>query len=166
MDKYQTFFPRLIALLIDSFIMIPLFVFDQWFREWQFPPLFFYFWIPLSSLVFPVYSITMNAKFGQTLGKMWMKVKVTDVSEEKEITLPQAILRDLPQLIFNSAAIIIGISALSYDEKSIEMMYAYGTFNVIAGLWSLADIIVFLFNDRRRALHDLIARTIVVKTES
>lgn len=108
----------------------------------------------------------MNAKFGQTLGKMWMKVKVTDVSEEKEITLRQAILRDLPQLIFNSAAIIIGISALSYDENSLEIMYAYGTFNVIAGLWSLADIIVFLFNDRRRALHDLIARTIVVKTES
>lgn len=166
MDKYQTFFSRFVALLIDSFIMIPLFVFDQWFRDWEFPPLFFYFWIPLSSLVFPIYSITMNAKFGQTLGKMWMKVKVADVSEAASITLRQAILRDAPQLIFNSAAIVIGIVALSRDEKSLEMMYAYGVFNMTAGLWSLADIIVFMLNKRRRALHDLIAGTIVVKTES
>lgn len=166
MEKYQTFFPRFVALLIDSFIMVPLFVFDQWFREAQFPHLFFYFWIPLSSLVFPVYSITMNAKFGQTLGKMWMKVKVLDASEEKEITFRQAFLRDTPQLIFNTAAIIIGIIALPYDENAPEMMYAFGIFNAVAGIWGLADIVVFLFNDRRRALHDLIAETIVVKTES
>ena len=153
-------------MLIDSFIMIPLFVFDQWFREWNFPALFFYFWIPLSSLVFPVYSITMNAKFGQTLGKMAMNVKVADVSEEKEISLRQAILRDLPQLIFNLAAIVIGITALSDDKDSIEMKYAYGTFNVIAGLWGLADIIVFMATAKSRALHDLIAGTVVIKINS
>lgn len=165
MEKYQTFFLRFVALLIDSFIMLPLFVFDQWFREAEFPHLFFYFWIPLSSLVFPIYSITMNAKFGQTLGKMWVKVKVVDVLE-KPISLHQAILRDTPQLIFNTAAIVIGIIALPYDENAAEMMYAFGIFNVVAGIWGMADIMVFLLNDRRRALHDLIAGTIVVKTES
>jgi uncharacterized RDD family membrane protein YckC len=165
MEKYQTFFPRFIALLIDSFIMVPLFVFDQWFREAELPHSFFYFWIPLSSLVFPAYSITMNAKFGQTLGKMWMKVKVLDVSENP-LTIRQAMLRDTPQIIFSLSAIIIGIIALPYNENAVEMMYVFGIFNAVSGIWGLADIVVFLTNDKRRALHDLIAGTVVVKTES
>ena len=166
MEKYQTFFPRFVALLIDSFIMIPLFVFDQWFREWNFPALFFYFWIPLSSLVYPVYSITMNAKFGQTLGKMWMKVKVTDVSEEKEISLRQAILRDIWQVFVNVGSAAINIAALSYGEESSVIINASVIYSIPVSIWMLADIITFVATAKSRALHDLVAGTVVVKTNS
>lgn len=164
MNKYQTFFPRFGALLIDTFIMLPLGIFDDWFHQAEFPSMFFYFWIPISSLVFPIYSIVTHGFYGQTLGKMWFNVKVTDVSEEP-IKFKQAIWRDVPQLIFNIISIIIGIAALSYDAESMSMKYVFGIYMTIAAVWGLADISVFFSNDQRRALHDYIAGTVVIKTD-
>lgn len=166
MEKYQTFFPRFVALLIDSFIMIPLFVFDQWFREWEFPRLFFYFWIPLSSLVYPVYSIWMTAKFGQTLGKMAMRIKVLDVSEQTSVTIRQAVLRDLWQVFFNLGSAIINFAALFYGEESSQILSATMIYSIPGFIWMVADITTFIATAKSRALHDLIAGTVVIKTES
>lgn len=163
MEKHQTFFPRLVALLIDGFIMLPLGVFDDWFRQAEFPHVFFYFWIPISLLVAPIYSITMHGCYGQTLGKMWMNVKVLDVSENP-ITMMQSFRREFPQLIFNTGLIVIGIMGLWMDAESPAMKYAYGTYAILASIWGLADIAVFFSNDKRRALHDYIAGTVVIKT--
>lgn len=163
MNKYQTFLPRLGALLIDTFIMLPLGIFDDWFHQAEFPHSFFYVWIPLSLLVFPVYSIVMHGLYGQTLGKMWFNVKVTDASEEP-IKFAQAVWRDVPQLIFSISSIFIGIVALSYDAESTSMKYAYGIYSGAAAIWGFADIVVFFTNEKRRALHDYIAGTVVIKT--
>jgi uncharacterized RDD family membrane protein YckC len=164
MEKYKTFLPRLVALLIDSFIMLPIGISDDWFRQAEFPPLFFYIWIPLSSLVFPVYMIMMHGLYGQTLGKMWMNVKVLDAAAEKPIGFKQAILREMPQLIFNLGMIYLGIVFLDENPESENVKSAYGIFGALAAVWGLADILTFLFNDKRRALHDFIAGTVVVKT--
>lgn len=163
MEKYKTFFPRFVALVIDSFIMLPLAILDDWFRRAEFPPVFFYIWIPLSSLVFPVYTITMNGLYGQTLGKMAMNVKVLDVSE-KPIKFKQAIVRDFPQLIFNIGTIYLGITFLGQSTEADNVKMAYGTFGLFAMIWGLADISTFFLNEKRRALHDFIAGTVVVKT--
>ena len=163
MEKYKTFVPRLVALLVDSFIMLPISILDDWFRQAGFPPLFFYFWIPLSSLVFPVYMILMHAHFGQTLGKMWMNVKVLDFSEEP-IKFKQAILREIPQLIFSVYTIYLGIAFLGENLESESVKAAYTPFVIMVSIWGLADILTFLFNDKRRALHDFMAGTVVVRT--
>ncbi|HEY0459271.1 MAG TPA: RDD family protein [Pyrinomonadaceae bacterium] len=162
MEKYQTFFPRLVALLIDNFIMLPLGILHEWFRQAEFPPLFFYVWIPLATMVFPVYTILMHARFGQTLGKMWMNVKVLDASEEP-LSFGQAILRAVPQLIFNLGAMYLGIRYLGENPESENVRAAYGILTSFAGSWALADILVFFFNDKRRALHDFAARSVVVR---
>lgn len=162
MEKYHTFRPRLIALLIDSFIMLPIGILDEWFRQAEFPPVFFYIWIPISSLILPAYTILMHGFYGQTLGKMYMEVKVLDVTEEP-IKFVQAVRRDLPQLIFNMFAIALGIAFLGQNPEAESVKYAYGTFALFATVWGLADILVFFSNDKRRALHDYIAGTVVVK---
>lgn len=163
MEKYKTFFPRLVALLIDSFIMLPLAILDDWFRQAEFPLVFFYIWIPVSSLIIPAYTIMMNGFYGQTLGKMAMSVKILDVSEEP-IKFRQAIVRDLPQLIFNIGAIYLGIAFFAQDPEAENFKMAYGTFGTFAMIWGLADISTFFLNEKRRALHDFVARTVVVKT--
>jgi uncharacterized RDD family membrane protein YckC len=162
MEKYQTFFPRLVALLIDSFIMLPLGIMNEWFRQAEFPPLFFYVWIPLASLVFPVYMIAMHARFGQTLGKMWMNVKVLDASEEP-LKFRQALLRETPQLVFNLGTIYLGIAFLGENLESENAKSAYSVLTTAASVWAVADVLVFFFNDKRRALHDFLAGTVVVK---
>lgn len=166
MEKYKTFFPRLLALLIDSFIMLPLAIFDDWFRRAELPPLFFYVWIPFSAAVFPVYMILMHAKYGQTLGKMYMNVKVLDAVSEEPIKFIQAVWREAPQVILNIVSITLGIIFLGENPESERLKIPYGVFGFIAFIWAAADIITFFSNDKRRALHDLIAGTVVVKTDS
>jgi uncharacterized RDD family membrane protein YckC len=163
MEKYKTFLPRLVALLIDSFIMLPIGISDDWFRQAEFPRLFFYFWIPLSALVFPVYMIVMHGLYGQTLGKMWMNVKVLSVAEEP-IKFKQAIVRELPQLIFNIGTIYLGIAFFGESPESENLKAAYTPIVIFVTVWVLADILTFLFNDKCRALHDFIAGTVVVRT--
>jgi uncharacterized RDD family membrane protein YckC len=163
MERYKTFFPRLVALLIDSFIMLPLAIMDDWFRRAEFPPVFFYLWIPVSALVFPVYTIMMNGYCGQTLGKMAMNVKVLDVTEEP-IKFVQSIKREIPEVIYRIGIIVLGIVFLAQDPESENAKMSYGVFGTFAMIWGLADITTFFFNDKRRALHDFIAGTVVVKT--
>jgi uncharacterized RDD family membrane protein YckC len=163
MEKYQTFFPRFVALLIDGFIMLPLAILDDWFRQAEFPPLFFYFWIPLSTLVAPVYMLLMHGFYGQTLGKMAMNVKVLDVTEEP-ITFAQATRREIPQLIFNGAAIYMGIVFLGQNPESEGVKSMTENLMRVSAIWGLADILTFAFSAKRRALHDLLAGTVVVKT--
>lgn len=163
MEKYQTFLPRFVALVIDAFIMLPIAISDDWFRQAEFPPLFFYFWIPISILIFPLYSILMHGIYGQTLGKMAMNVKVLDVSEEP-LKFSQAIWRELPQLIFNFASIVLGIVFLNQDAESAPVKNSYMVYTVLAAIWGFADIFVFLTDSKRRALHDYIAGSVVVRT--
>ena len=163
MEKYKTFFPRFVALLIDTFIMMPIVVFDDWFRKAEFPDVFFYFWIPLSSLVAPVYTILMHGFYGQTLGKMWMNVKVLDVSE-KPMTMRQSFLRQLPQVIFNICVIVLSIMALPFDLQAPRVERAIGIYSILVTVWGMTDIFVFLSNEKRRALHDFIGGTVAVKT--
>lgn len=165
MEKYKTFFPRFAAMLIDSFIMLPLMIFDDWFRKAEFPPTFFYFWIPLSSAVFPVYMIAMHSKYGQTLGKMYMNVKVVKAETEEKIAFIHAFLRELPQLIFNIASVALGIFFLGIDPASEQLKIPFGVFGFLTFVWGTTDILTFFFNDKRRAMHDFIAGTVVVKTE-
>ncbi len=163
MEKYKTFLPRLGALLIDSFIMLPIAILDDWFRQAEFAPVFFYVWIPVSSLVFPIYMIMMHGYFGQTLGKMALNVKVLDVSEEP-LKFNQAIWREVPQVIINITAIFLGIAFLTEDPEAERVKLTYGIFGIFATIWGLADILTFFLSDKRRALHDFIAGTVVVKT--
>ena len=36
---------------------------------------------------------------------------------------------------------------------------------MVAGIWFMLEIITMLLNEKRRALHDLIAGTVVVRTQ-
>jgi uncharacterized RDD family membrane protein YckC len=60
--------------------------------------------------------------------------------------------------------IYLGIVFLGENPESENVKSAYGIFGAFAAVWGLADILTFLFNDQRRALHDFIAGTVVVKT--
>ena len=164
MDKYQTFTPRFFALLIDAFIFLPIGIFDEWFKEAQFPQVFFYFWLPVANLAAPIYTLVMHGLYGQTLGKMAMRVKVLDVSENP-ITFKHAFLREFPQLIINFSLIFISLPVPSEsNEFNLFSDINLGKLLMIMMLtWGIADIIIFLTNKKRRALHDYLAGTVVIR---
>lgn len=163
MDKYRTLFPRIVAFLIDSFILLPIGILDDWFRQAEFPALFFYLWIPVGQLVAPVYRIATHALYGQTLGKMALGVKVLSVAEAP-IDFKRAFLRELPQLITGLITISLMISLFPKAVEAESIRPPFNFFFTFAAIWLLADFLSFILSNRRRALHDLLAGTVVVKT--
>src|SRR5688500_17287016 len=98
LEKYQTIGSRCVALIIDSIVLIPLWGLGSLINSSVGSTSLSTFVIStLASLTAVFYNILMHALFGQTLGKMLVKVKVLDISEVP-INLGQAAIRSLPQL--------------------------------------------------------------------
>lgn len=160
MEKYQTFGRRFGAAILDSIILFPV----NWIVSFAVlaiaaAPTILSWAIP--GFISALYYILMHYYFGQTLGKMAAKVKVLDDSETP-VNLGQSIVRSLPQLIIPMFA----VSFSTADQSDAETLWLWASF--IYGftfLFSLANAIVCLANEKRRALHDFIAGTIVVRTE-
>lgn len=130
----------------------------------------------LSPVLGLAYWVLMHWRFGQTLGKMVMKLKVTK-RDRSAITLRQSLLRSCVDIAFYAFVIAGSLYALlswPHDQWStlsfwdrmgffsqslpdgnsfIQSLYFY---------WLLAELIVLLINRKRRALHDFIAGTVVI----
>jgi len=114
----------------------------------------------------------MHGKYGQTFGKWACKVKIVTFKNEKNINFRIAILRDsIPIALFVLVLIaefyLIIVGKLTLTElyrptpESIKIQfYLY----LIPMLWLVAELVTMLTNKKRRALHDYIAGTVVVRT--
>ena len=124
-------------------------------------------YLVVSSSIFLLYSIAMHGLCGQTAGKMLTRVRVVDLSEAS-ITMPQAILRDSPGLVFQLAFIPLALIHLDWwiafergdlvDIPRWFLVLGFGAF-----LMALVEIATMLTNRKRRALHNFIAGSVVVK---
>ena len=167
-NKYRTFWRRFWALFLDGFVVgIPLLILVVVLDKTgliQAPSSAyldqFTYFISL------MYYIVMHGLFGQTAGKMATGVKIFDKSEESEISWKQAVMRDIVPLFFFIVSLIYLVSfGTSIDQASesggfglLLDAYAYS-----ALAWALAEIVTMLFNSKRRAVHDFIAGTVVVR---
>lgn len=166
MDKYQTTMRRFWAGFVDGWLFIPLGWLDGWVFSTARSTAFLAAWILISYPVYWLYSVLMHGFYGQTLGKILLKVKVLDVSEAP-ISMRQAFLRDSIYIVINTAALIVSLyfvlSGRMADEDAI--VTANAVLLLAALLWFFAEILTCLTNAKRRAVHDFIAGTVVVKTE-
>jgi uncharacterized RDD family membrane protein YckC len=120
------------------------------------------------------YTVYFHNKFGATLGKMAMGIKVT-LPNGSSIGLKQAFLRSSVDIAIGIFAVIgleIAISnvdpeqylAASFLEKDKMLLLPkwcdIALYSAI--IWHWGEIIVLLFNKRKRALHDFIAGTVVI----
>jgi uncharacterized RDD family membrane protein YckC len=131
----------------------------------------------LSGLMYSGYSIGFHYKFGATVGKMAAGIKVTKPNGDG-IGLQHAVLRSAFDLVFAVATIYIQLVALSQVDPAIylnaglleqgqHMIQFYPAWhdmlNLVTFVWVLSEFVVLLFNERKRALHDFIAGTVVVQ---
>lgn len=166
--RYRTFWRRFWAAFFDSFFVgIPLLllVFGLQSAGIIADRPSHYLGHSLQALALSYY-IAMHAAFGQTLGKMITGVRVLHKSEERNISIGQAVVRDIVPL----CALIASLAHLAFfgmpeDETELSGISAaivYAT-AIASFTWWVAEIVTMLFNARRRALHDFIARTVVVR---
>ena len=163
-DKYSTFEPRFWAAVIDSLVLLPVGIAcTAVFAESTSLPVRILVCV-LHSSVYVIYSVGMHSACGQTIGKMVCHVIVLDVSE-KPITLRQALLRDIFSIVLFPIGLAIELPRIAqginiYTEENNTGIYAL--ISLSGSIWFLIELATMLTNNKRRALHDFIAGTVVI----
>lgn len=168
-EKYHTFWNRFLAVIIDGFVLWPIDWIDEHVLSGSIDALGIMAWGVFYSLIGVFYYVAMHAKYGQTIGKMIAKVKVLDISEERLLTIRQACMRDLIPILCIPFSIYVYFQFAFYgqsEEITLNENPWYLYFGVILFAWTLLELLSMLFNDKRRAVHDFIAGSVVIKTDS
>lgn len=161
-SRYQTGMQRFGAAIIDGLVFLPFF-----FIHLSIPDeniMARASWGVVITLFGFTYTVFGHYKYGQTIGKWVTKVKVVDVSETRGLTLKQAILRDSFYILAEIIALIY-FAVLLLNGHPAEV--AYNDYRIIASdpatYWMVLELITMLFNKKRRAVHDFLAKSVVVK---
>jgi uncharacterized RDD family membrane protein YckC len=163
-NKYLTFWPRFWAPAIDEIVLwlptslVPYIIYRIFALESNSINILY----ASENIIYFLYSIYFHGSYGATVGKMATKVKVVDAITEEPITFKKAFIRDSIPLIL-SIVIVIYIP-LSEEGISNADIKSHIFLHFIVWFWFLAEVITMLTNDKRRALHDYIAGTVVIRT--
>jgi uncharacterized RDD family membrane protein YckC len=169
--KYRTFWPRVWERWVDALVLWPLgFSLDLLLLvDW--PRWFVAAIVVVWTLAPPIYTIFMHATFGQTVGKMVTGVRVLDARTEQRISYRQAVMRDgLPCLLglgalYDLVADILAGRADRFGTPISADLSTLATVDLILQLgWLFVELATMLTNSKRRALHDFIGGTVVVRT--
>ncbi|MFV5262658.1 RDD family protein [Acinetobacter courvalinii] len=174
---YAGFWKRLAAALIDSILMIPLMAIVHLTQSISI--ISSMITLVVSFLLFTAYVIYFHYRFGATLGKMAVGIKIT-CPDGTPINLKQALLRSSVDICFSLIAVIAQLISLKYADpeiylnagftdraKYILVLYPawYSLVSTLSQVWWWSEFIVLLFNKRKRAIHDFMAGTVVIKKQ-
>lgn len=119
------------------------------------------------TLLWTLYVVIGHGKYGQTLGKKAMKIKVLDISEEKLIGYKRAFLRELVAFLV-SVSVSLYLMSQIWDlpaKEAEEYTNYYRISFYISVIWFLIEIVTTLTNKKYRAVHDYIAGSVVVRLD-
>ncbi len=172
---YAGFGPRLASLLLDAVIMMPLIFIIQYINSFS-KYMFFYTLIP--NLILGLwYNIYLPKKHGGTPGKLIMGMQILNLNG-KSIGWKEAFLRHVIILLLTLFSSILMIDALiaadditfqnlSWIKQTQYLMslspVLFTIYTWLTNIWSWSELIVLLTNPRKRALHDYVAGTVIVK---
>ncbi|WP_457282022.1 RDD family protein [Polaromonas sp. P5_D5] len=158
--NYQTGGPRFLALIIDGFLMS----IATGLIGWCMTPHLGAFANALLCVLFsafPVgYDIYMHGRFGQTLGKFFAGVRVIDVRGGR-ISYKQAAVRNFVPLLMAPVGLWYSISFVTTGEMPDATLYQSAYLTSVT--WVLLEMVTMLLNEQRRAVHDFLANTVVIR---
>ena len=167
--KYRTFWPRFWAGFVDGGIFLIVGLLYGYFEASIEGKVLSTLLFILISYSYLIYSVSLHGYFGQTLGKKVYDVKVLDVSESK-MAFRQAFYRDVVPIVFVSLSVITevyskntGLPKQALVGESSILLLLLAVVPLANSLWFLAEVITMLTNKKRRAVHDFIAKTVVVR---
>ena len=99
-----------------------------------------------------------------------MGVKIVDNSTEGRASYYQAFTREVVPLFLVTISIIFIAILFSGEDLENFKLSTLGYIIVFLPssmllLWSILEVVTMLFNEKYRALHDIIANTVVVKVQ-
>jgi len=175
--NYATFWQRFAAGMVDCFVLLPLMFLQVWLESVS-KAAAIVLVIPMTA-AYCAYTIYCHGRFGKTVGKHALGIRVVRTAGER-IGWREAWLRSSVDVAFAALAVIssfVGLAAIS-DAEYYGVGWTQRAANMAAHqpawlawtfaasqIWVWSEVIVMLFNKRRRALHDFIAGTVVTKEE-
>jgi uncharacterized RDD family membrane protein YckC len=171
-NRYSTFAPRFWAAFVDGCVLWPVGFIAATILYLETPRLLAAVALFVEGFAWIVYTVLMHARYGQTLGKMGTKVRVVDVRTEGKITLRQAWLREAIPAVLALGLVGCQLFTLAMSEvppsaigKGEDLLGDASLWVLSLPLfWYLAELLTMLTNKKRRALHDFIAGTVVIRT--
>lgn len=164
-QEYRTFWPRFWAAFLDGAALAPIVWIDQLLWNNTTSTLALGFWALLTQGIYLWYYIGFLYKYGQTPGKMATGVLVLDYNNQK-LSFTQAILRNIVLVLLAPVTLVIVYGNLAEGNIAnrglgdLESMLWIGSVMMI---WGVLEMLTMLFNKKRRAIHDYIAGTVVVR---
>ena len=159
--KYETGLKRLGAAIVDGIVFIPVIFFDKLFSSDISVNIV---WAIFTGFLLLFYSVFLHYKYGQTIGKWVVGVKVLDISEARGLTLKQSIMRDSFNIGSEALALIYLVVLIKRNSELISAFEKYRNFaNQPGAIWIVLELITMTFNNKRRAIHDFLAKSVVVR---
>jgi uncharacterized RDD family membrane protein YckC len=171
---YAGFWKRFSAGVVDCFILLPLSFLFVWLegldRNFALAIV-----IPVSSL-FVVYNVLFNLRYGGTPGKLAVGIRITR-PDGTPITWSEAWKRSSVDCGFALLWLVVQVWALAHvdpeeysslnwvDRAQLLRRAApswFSSFDSLQQVWMWSEVVILLFNKRKRAIHDFIAGTVVV----
>lgn len=168
-EKYATFGPRFWTGSVDACVIWPATFLISLILAQELSATVSTALLFLQESIWMAYTVVMHAKFGQTYGKMVCKVRVVDFKTERAITFRQALLREGIPIAVSCSIMVYEILLLRGDAEGRFQATTSGALwflVMLQLLWFLAEAVTMLTNEKRRALHDFIAGTVVVRTNT
>ena len=178
MNNFATFWQRLAASGIDRLVFLPLLLLQVKVGSAS-KSAALALAIPWVGLRLG-YSIYGHGRFGKTIGKWVMGIRVARLTGER-IGWREAWLRSSVEVLLATVGVVGWVIALAstadaeyYHVEFSRQLDNVSTHNPFWAVWAReldnwwfwSEIVTMLFNKKRRALHDFIAATIVVSDRS
>lgn len=162
--KYKTFWRRFGAGLIDALVFAPLWFVDDWIWESRLPVAIGLCWFVTLLVAHLAYGIVLHGLFGQTLGKRLCGVRVVDISE-KPLSMFRAVLRDSPWVALAIWGAFPAIGRILSGEPPYSMTPTptEQLSDFFSTAWMALELLTMLSNPKRRSIHDLLARSVVIR---
>lgn len=165
LSQYRAFWRRTGAVFLDGAALLPLTWIDVYLWNHTTNPAVLVPWTIALGLAGVAYTVWFVARFGQTPGKYACGVKVT-TPDGAAVSYRRAALRHaIPILIFPVTVAIQTMNLLADRPEGRALGDAFALFAWVGLAWALAELVTMLTNRRRRAIHDYIAGTVVVRTQ-
>ena len=161
--RYGTAWLRFCALVVDGVIVGgPSWLAQRLGAHWSAPAMLAL--MVAIAVAGHAYVILLHGWHGQTVGKRLLRVKVLDAGGGP-LSMRQSVLRDLPWLLFAAASFVQGAVAMARGVNPFVGQPSAGWLDALLLAWVVAEVATMLLSERRRALHDFIARSVVVRLD-
>jgi uncharacterized RDD family membrane protein YckC len=173
MKQYAGFWSRLGANLVDFLVFAPLIALFIWISGIS-RTVAVAIHVPWA-LLNASYNVYFHGRWGQNIGKMVAGIRVVSVTGGP-ISWKQAFLRFSVDAVLGvglAVSSVLGLlriapsdyATLSWTERArrvADLSPSYDFLSYATNIWIWSEVIVLLFNQRKRALHDFIAGTVVI----